>query len=166
MSDKIPAGYYQGRAIAGSEQYGFTKKGDEQIVLDLSIPSLERQVSTVLFFSDKAYTYSLERLRACGWTGDDVTQLVGIDANEITVEITYEVYEGKERMKVNIATGGGRIKLETPMDAAAKRGFAARMKALAKGGAPAPRPQAARPAPAQTGGGLVDPGSPDDEIPF
>ena len=166
MIDKIPAGFHPARAIAGSEQYGTTDKGTDQIVLDLHLTTLDRTVSTVLFFSDKAYPYSIERLQACGWTGEDVTNLVGIDANEVTAEIRYEVYEGKDRMKVNIATGGGRIKLDAPMDAAAKRGFSARMKQLIKIGSGA----AAKPAiPAPRQGArqeLVDPGYQDDDIPF
>ena len=148
MSDKIPAGTYTARAIAGSEQYGATKNGTEQIIIDLDLPSIGRQLSTVLFFSDKAAPYSLERLRACGWHGDDVTQLAGIDANAVPVAVRYEMYDGKEQMKVEIITGGGRIKLETPMDAAAKRAFGASIKALIRSGAaPAGTRAAARPAP-------------------
>ena len=166
MSDKIPAGYYLARAIAGSEQFGVTSKGTDQLVLDVDVPSLGRKLSVVLYFSDAAAPYALEKLRACGWTGDDVTDLRGIDANEIQLQVKYEMFDGSERMKTDIATGGGgRIVLDTPMDAAAKRGFAARMKTAAKG-VPATKAQAARPAPSGGSSSLVDPESPDDDDPI
>ena len=156
---KIPAGYYKGRAVAGSEQFGVTPNGTDQLVLDVDLPSLGRRVSTILYFSTNAAPYSLEKLRACGWIGDDVTDLKGIDANEITLEVKYETYDGKERMKTNISTGGGRITLDSPMDAATKRGFAARMRALAKGAPVAPQTSAPKPAP-------VAPEAPEDEDPI
>ena len=136
---EIPAGVYKGRAVVGSEQFGTTKNGTDQIVLDVNIPELGRQVSVILYFSTKAKSYSLEKLRACGWSGDDVTQLSGIGDNDIIVSIQYETYEGKERIRTDIVTGGGRIKLDAPMDAAAKRGFAARMKSATKA-VPVPAP--------------------------
>lgn len=166
MSDeKIPAGFYKGRALANSEQYGTSKEGTEQIALDLEIPSLNRCLTTFLFFTDNATEFAIQRLRACGWTGDDVTKLVGIDTNEIDVSVKYETYQGKERMKVEIATnGGGRVKLQATMDEKAKRSFGARVAMMIKAG---PQPKAAKPANA----GKPMPsderfGGADDEIPF
>ena len=159
MSDfAIPAGFHKGRIIAGSEQFGTTKNGTDQIVLDVDLTDLRRQVSVVLFFSEKAAPYALEKLRACGWTGDDVTQLSGIDANEITVVVKYEVFEGKERLRADIATTGGRITLESPMDAPAKRGFAARMKAAAK--------TVPRATPVQSQKRPAAPETDEDDVPF
>lgn len=136
MSDgKIPAGYYKGRAVEGSEQYGTTENGNEQIALDVEIPSLNRSFTTFLYFSDAASPYAVERLRACGWRGADISDLSGISKNEIDVGIKYETYKGEPRMKVDIATGGGRITLEKPMGDKEKRAFAARMKGVLAGSA-------------------------------
>lgn len=129
----LAAGYYKGRAIVGSEQYGLTEKGGDQIALDIELVSGDR-VTTLLYFTDAAAPYAIERLRACGWVGDDVTQLDGIEKNEIDVQIKYETFEGKERMKADIATGGGRLTLSRPMDPQQKRAFAARMKQAVKNG--------------------------------
>ena len=175
----IQAGYYAARAIAGSEQYGLTPNGDEQIVLEVEVPALGRTLSTFLYFTDAAAPYALERLRACGWAGNDVRNLVGLDANEIQVQVRYEVYQGKERMKVEIATGGGggKITLDKPLDDGRKAAFAARMKALiassppAGGGTPAAPRAAGQPA-ARTGGGFraptpaATPEAEADPIPF
>jgi hypothetical protein len=131
----IAAGIYKGRAIAGSEQYGVTKGGHDQIVLDLDIQVSDGEVwrlSTFLVFSDAAATYSIDRLRACGWTGDDVTNLAGIDRNEVDVEIAYEMYDGKDRLRVQIMTGGGRVTIQNKLDDSKKRAFGARFKNLAR----------------------------------
>jgi hypothetical protein len=135
----IEKGFYKGRAIKGAEQYGTSSKGNDQIVIDLDLGE-HGQVSTVLNFSDAAAPYAVQRLRALGWKGDDITNLQGIEINEVDVRVFYETYEGKERMKAEISTGGGRIKLETPMDPRAKSAFGARMKAFLRGtGQSAPR---------------------------
>lgn len=175
--ERVEPGFYKGRAIAGSEQYGTTKKGDEQIAIDVEIPSLGCSYTTFLYFTEAAAPYAIERLRACGWQGNDISKLAGIDKNEITVGIKYETYQGKERMKIDIATGGGRVQLENPLDERAKRAFAARMQSFLKGaggGAPAPQQQRREP-PARSmaqqntdndfGGFEPDGGDP-GEIPF
>lgn len=173
---RIAAGFYPGRAIAGSEQYAVNpENGNEQIAIDLDIPSIGRQFTTFLYFTDRAAPYAIERLRACGWKGDDLSKLVGIDENEITVQIAYEMYKGEEKLKVQIATGGGRVKLENQMDEKAKRAFATRMKSLVKGtgggngnGGQKPpqgqRRQATSPPADDFGGGGA--GAGDDGIPF
>ena len=174
MSDRVSAGFYKGRAIAGSAQYALNEKnGNESVALDLDLGEVG-QFTTFLHFTEAATPYSVERLRACGWKGDDLTNLAGVDANEITVQVKYEVWDGKERMKVDIATGGGRIKLENQMNEHQKRAFAARMRGALKATAGAPTAQAARPAqaaarPAQRPGRDLensDGPPPDDDIPF
>lgn len=132
MSNRIAAGNYRGRAIKGSEQYGQTKNGNDQIVIDLDLLDIGEKVSTFLVFTDKAAQFSLDRLRACGWTGDDLSKLDGIDANEVDVEVKYEMYQGQEKMKVQIVTGGGAVKLKDQLDDKGKKAFAAKYKDLAK----------------------------------
>lgn len=168
MSDgRAPAGFYKGcRAIAGSQQYAVNQKnGNEQIAIDVHVPELERDFTTFLHFSDAAAPYAVERLRACGWKGDDLSDLSGIDSNDVEVQIKYEVFEGKERMKVDIVTGGGgRVKLENQMDEKQKRAFAARMKSFLKsGGSSTPRHPAASPNRRE---GAYDPGPPPEDDPL
>jgi hypothetical protein len=177
---RAPAGFYKGRAIACSEQYSVTNNDNDQIALDLAIPSIGFAGTTFLVFSEKGAPYAIERLRACGWTGDDLTKLVGIDNNEIDISIKYETWDGKERMKLEIATGGGRVKLENVMDEKQKRIFAARMKPMLSGSAnTAERQRGSASAPARTPAinrteGAFDPGPPnttqvnraEDDIPF
>jgi hypothetical protein len=134
MSEQIQAGTYKGRAVAGSAQYGHTSNGNEQIALDLSVPALGRTLTTFLYFSDAAAPWSLERLKACGWAGDNVTDLAGIDKNEIDIQVKYEEWNGQPKLRVEILTGsGGKVQLADQMDDKTKRAFGARMSQFMKG---------------------------------
>ena len=134
----IQAGFYKARAVAGSEQYGTTDNGYDQIAFEVELLEGEckgRRFTTFLVFSDAAAPFALERLRACGWAGGN--DMTGIDKNEITVQAKYEDYKGQKKLKVEIATGGGRVTLKQQMDEGQKRGFMARLNAMAKQDAPA-----------------------------
>lgn len=173
---RIEPGIYKARAVAGSEQYGETSNGNDQIVLNLTLLESGDTVSTFLVFSDKAAPYSIDRLRKCGWSGADLAKLDGIDANEVDVEVKYEEYKGEMKMKVQIITGGT-VTLEKQFDAKGKKAFAAKHAALAKatlGAKPAPKPPVAKKEPQQklaaTGtddvAGDFDGDGSDDDIPF
>lgn len=132
MSEKLAAGVYKGRGVEGSAQHGHSKQGTEQVAIDIDLPEAGRQVTTFLFFSDNAAPYALERLRALGWDGSDDDRFPGISLNEVDVQIKYEMYEGKEQMKVDIVTGGGRVVLKNTMSDQEKRGFMSRISRLNK----------------------------------
>ena len=142
MSEEIKAGFYKGRAIAGSEQYGTTTTGGDQIAIDVDVPALSRQLTVFLYFTEKAAPYALEKLRACGWSGDDVTRLSNLDKNEIDVVVKYETYQGQQRMRVDInaSAGGGRVRLDAPMDERSKRMFGARIQQMLKQAPGTPKP--------------------------
>ncbi len=136
----IQAGNYRGRGIEGSEQYGTTSNGNDQVVIDLELLDIGEKVSTFLVFSERAAKYSMERLRALGWSGNDLSNLSGISTNEVEVEVKYEEYQGEQKMKVQIRTNGGRVQLQNQFDDKGRKAFAAKYKALAAstaGAAPA-----------------------------
>jgi|SRR5579859_2147207 len=131
-TQKIPAGAYRGKGIAGSDQTGHTSKGTEQLAVDLQLLDLGRRVTTFLSFSEAAAPFSIERLQAMGWTGEnDGQHLVGIDRNEVTVILKYEEYQGKLQMRVDILTTRG-FSFDKPMNDQEKRGFFSRLNDLAK----------------------------------
>lgn len=133
--DAIQAGTYRARAVAGSEQYGTTANGHEQIGIDLELLDIGQTVTTILIFSEKSEKYSIDRLKALGWPGG-VDDLRGIDANEVNVQIKYEVFEDRETgepkrvMKAEIVTGG-KFKFKAQMDDGQKRAFFSRLKGVA-----------------------------------
>jgi hypothetical protein len=171
MSQRIEPGIYRGKAIAGSEQYGETKNHNDQIVLDLQLDTGDT-VSTFLVFSEKAAPWSIKRLRALGWQGDNLADLTGIDSSEVDIEVKYEEYQGEMKMKVQIMVGGT-VTLENQFDDKGKKAFAAKHAALAKATRTAP---AIRSAPARTRSAPQAPAPPpndsfdstgtDDDIPF
>jgi hypothetical protein len=130
----IQAGTYSGRAIPGRTVIDQTEKGDMQVVVGLQLFTQDDphvgDVNAFLNFSEKAAPYSEEKLKALGYTGGDV-ETVKLP-NEVSVEVSYEMYNGKEKMKVNINTFGGAFKPRTQLDAKAKRAFLASLNATVK----------------------------------
>lgn len=179
MSNRIEAGTYTGRAVAGSEQYGQTSNGNDQVVIELELTELGEKVSTFLVFSDKSAPYAIQRLRALGWTGNNLGDLRGIDRNEVPVSVRYEEYKGELKMKVEIVTAGG-VVLQNQLDDKGKKAFAAKYASLVRstpGGnaapaarqAPAKRTSTQRQAPAPASASGEDFGGAtgtDDDIPF
>jgi hypothetical protein len=135
-------GIYTAKAIKGTEQYGESTNGNPELIIQLNFLELGRAFTTVLYFSAAAIPYSIARLRALGWDGSDVSDLTGIDKNEVQAEIKYEEYEGEMKMKVQLVSGGGAFNTKKPID---PKAFAARVGAI--GGLPvaqatgAPKPK-------------------------
>ena len=155
----IAPGTYRARAIAGEEEYAVSGSGGEQIIipLDVNDGATVHRMRTYLAFAGKAGPFSIARLRACGWTGTDVTCLSGIDRNEVDVEVKEEAFQGKMRTIVEIVSRPS----AKPLDDAAKRSFRDRMRELAV--ADPARDAAGQPMPSEPEPDL-EPGT--DEIPF
>lgn len=128
---KLAAGYYKGRAVKDSAQYGYAKEGGEQISIELQL-DVGQTVTTILSFSGGAIPYSIERLKALGWDGSN--ELNGIERNEVDVQIKYELKPGTndEQMRAEIKTTGGRFSFKTPMNDQQRRGFMANLANTAK----------------------------------
>lgn len=157
---RIQAGTYKARGIAGSEQHGTTSNGHDQIVIGLDLFELGEKLSTFLVFTDKSASFAIDRLRALGWKGTDLCDLRGIDSADVDVEVRYEMYQGQEKMKVEIRTSGG-VVLKDKLDDKGKRAFAAKYAALAKSAAPPPSAQRTQ-APPPANEGVPDAG----DLPF
>lgn len=127
----IEPGIYRARGIEGSDQYGTATTGTEQVSVDLELIEIGATVTTILSFSDAATPYSSDRLRALGWEGG--ASFAGISKNEVNVQISYEEYDGKTRLKAEIQAS--RFSFARPMDDAQKRAFFAR---ITGGSAPKP----------------------------
>lgn len=139
------AGDYQGQAIKGSVQFGETDKGTLQIGIDMAIfdKTGEQlgQMTTLLYFSESAMTYSFERLRLLGWKGQspaDIRKLDDIFDTRVPVRVTapesYVAADGTTKMgssKLEIITGSGRVEFQKTMT---QDMFANRLQALGGGG--------------------------------
>lgn len=130
----IKVGRFDGKGIAGSEQWGTAGDNDTpQIGVDLNCKMPDgsfEQVTVFLSFSAKASPYSFKKLEAMGWKGKgaaDLGDLTGIDANIVTVNVTEEIWQGKPQIKADVMTGPGRAVMQKPMD---KADFARRVSVL------------------------------------
>src|SRR5574343_1586056 len=130
----LECGNYEARAVPGSEQYGTDKSGNMQIAIDMMVetPGYEGETMTVvLSFAGKAPEYSIKRLRMLGWKGNDLDNLIGIDANRVPVRVYDDTYQGKTHRKMDIQTGGGTFKFQSQIDARQKKAFAAMFRGAA-----------------------------------
>lgn len=168
-------------ARAKNWDLGETSTGKEQIAVQFEILTPDADIRSITwfgFFTDAALERTIQSLRYCGWTGADLTDLAGMDANEVELVVDDEVYEGKTRTKVKWINRPGGLSLKSPMDGNRRKAFAASMRAniraIDAGASPAPKQD--KPAPAtrpQTRGALplaagrdAPPPIGDDDIPF
>src|ERR1043165_6427356 len=101
----IEPGNYRARATAA--ELGFTSKGSEQIAVSFELLDHPGQFVTWYggFSTEKKGDAKMtqcertfESLRFCGWDKDDLTNLDGIDTNEVSLTIANEEdLEGKLR---------------------------------------------------------------------
>lgn len=182
-------------AICRSIQFGKTSKGDEQIAIGFEIvgegnPDAGRQLTYFGMFTDTTIDFTVEALRNCGWTGDELAELpalaeAGQIASEVSLVIEHEEWEGKWREKVKWVNrpGGGKVKLADPLDDQSLTRFSSMMKSKVRaagrdnrssktnaprsngGGAGNGRRDPHPNAPGNDRGGYAGHG-PDDDIPF
>lgn len=124
--------YHKARAIEGSEQFGESSTGSEQVAIDFELVDGGHVVTSVLAFGGKAAAISLGRLRACGWAGG--ATLAGISKNEVTLQAKYEEWNGETKLKWEIKDGGGgRFSFKEKLDEGRKASFMSKLNALAEG---------------------------------
>lgn len=122
------------------------------------------------FLTDAAADRTIQSLRYCGWTGDDLSNLTGLDANEVELVIENETYEGKTYLRVQWVNKPGGLAVKAPMTGDKAKAFAAsmrdRIRALDAAGGVKRQPAAAKNSrPAQSGPPEPPPLT-DADIPF
>lgn len=130
----IPEGKYKARGVEGA--LAETSQGNPQVAVLVRITEGEHAGEEFTWyghFTEKTEVRTLESLRHLGWETDDLTDLRGIDANEVQIVIGHEEdQEGRMRPRVKwINAAGAGLAIKERMDAAAARAFAARMKGAA-----------------------------------
>ncbi len=131
----IDRGNYRARAV--DSQFGYAETGTEQVAVTFEITEEgEFRGHTIAwfgFFTDGTQERTMQALRACGWEGDDLSNLIGLDRNEIVLVIEHDEYGGKVQARVKWVNrlGAGRIELKRKMTDAQKTALARRLKGLA-----------------------------------
>jgi hypothetical protein len=178
----IDPGTYLARAT--SSELGYTANGKEQIGISFSL--VDQPGTYITWYGGFSNEINgnakkspcertFETLRTCGWEGDDLSDLGGIESNEVELVIDIEDDQNgvpRNRVKWVNAPGGGGPAMKNVMPVDQKKAFAAKMKGAAlaskqKMGAQKPvqpRPQSQRQAPKSTGSSSQYDES--DDIPF
>lgn len=88
--------------------------------------------------SDKAVRYTFEKLRTCGWKGNDVSAITLEDlTNDVEIVVKHEEFNGEQRAKVTFVNPvGGGIKAGKPMSDVERKAYAQKLKGLAMAIAP------------------------------
>lgn len=123
-------GIYKGRARTWALAESPEKKTPEVAVeFEFTSPGFEGQSSTWHgYLSEKAFDRTIESLRICGWTGDDLADLAGLDTNEVNLVVKNEEYNGKTYPKIQFVNRPGGLAVKEPMAPDKAKSFAASMR--------------------------------------
>lgn len=151
-------GRYSARAMEW--QIGKAGTGTEQLGVSFEVTQGEaagERITWYGYFTDKGFEITAKALRACGWMGTDLSDLTGLDTNEVQIVVEHEVSEadGNTYAKVKWVNKPGGIAMKELLGGNDLKSFAARMKGPMlnfdrSAGAPAPQRQASPPARTQT----------------
>lgn len=142
----IPDGTYRARAV---EAILTTTRQDKPCVV-VTFEFLDQAWKDVRmqwrgYFTDKTTDRTLESLRYCGWKGDDVTKLDGVDECEVDLVVAREKdLKGRWMPRVQWVNKPGMAAAGAPMPPDRAAAFAAAM----RGAAAASRMRAAQSGPA------------------
>ena len=160
------------RAKAREAALAESSKGTPEIAVEFVMCAPEMEGQTITwhgYLSEKTEARTIESLRLCGWKGDDLTDLAGLDSNEVNIVVEHEEYEGETHARVKWVNRAGGLAVKAPMSADKAKAFAASMKNrirsidAAKGTKPAGRQSSPPPGhPAGESGAPMQ----DDDIPF
>lgn len=64
----------------------------------------KREGVLYLTLSADAAEFAIQRMRIMGWQGTDLRDLRGIDRNYFDVDVSYETFDGKERLRLEVLT--------------------------------------------------------------
>ena len=138
-------------AKARSGRLAHTGTGREQIALDCATVDTGETITWYGLFGDEPVTdagetitdLTFKALRVFGWKGNDLTDLAGIENNEVELVVVHEEWKGKVSSKVKFVNKPGGMGLKSPMSDAQATKFSASMKAAAAkvtaDGSPAPK---------------------------
>jgi hypothetical protein len=175
----VPVGTYRAKAL----QWVLTEIGEKKTpAVAIEFAFVDPELGKITWdgwLSEKALERTVESLRHCGWEGSDVSELHGLDANEVELVIEHEEYEGNTYAKVRWVNRGGGLSHKTPLSGHAAKFFASQLKDKIKAldaskGATAPRTapksqSARRSAPTSSADPAGPPEPPplsDDDIPW
>lgn len=130
--DLLPVGRYLARAVDAA--LSETKTGKVQVVVRFELLDEGYEGHSVMWYgvfaTESMSRRIIEGLRACGWYGDDLSDLSGVYDNQVEVEVEHSTWEGRTSARVRwVNEVGGSLRV-TPLAPDRARAFAARMRHL------------------------------------
>jgi hypothetical protein len=123
------------KARGKEAQFGVSSNGNEQVAVLFEITEGEHTGKSLTWFgsfTEAAIDRTMESLRHCGWTSDNITDAcVQIGDNDVEIDVREEEYQGKLQTKVAFVNRPFRLAMKAPMNANEIASFAARMKGKA-----------------------------------
>lgn len=122
--------YY--RAKAKEWTLSETKQGAPMVVVLFDVlteGATEKSLTWRGLFTEKTVDRTIESLRYCGFEGDDLLTLEGLDKNEVDLVVEDELYEGKTYARVQWVNKPRNLSVKTVLEGDKAKAFAAEMKA-------------------------------------
>jgi hypothetical protein len=134
MTDLV-TGTWRCRAIAGSQQFGMSGNGNEQIAIGIEFtdgPNKSRRAVWYGSFTEATEDRTIESLRYLGWSNDDFTNMEGLGSLEAEAVLEEEVgQDGKARIRVRWINRARGPMFKDALDDNRLKAFSARMKGKA-----------------------------------
>jgi hypothetical protein len=126
------------RARATAAVLAESGNGNPQIAISFQILDEAFAGSTIPYYGSFSknlgkgkktpFQRTIEALRLCGWEGDDLSDLSTVTANEVSLVLDFEEFEGEKKLKVKWVNAPGGVAVKNPMNEVQAKGFAARMR--------------------------------------
>jgi len=85
---------------ARAEHWQIGTSGTGKHRVEVLFGTSEGELTWYGYFTEATMDRTIESLRHCGWEGDDLEHMEGLDANEVVLVVAEEEYEGKWYTKV------------------------------------------------------------------
>lgn len=140
MGTKLKEGRFKAVAKEGSETWGEAGSGNPQVGFIVKIDQRPQGLydqAVYLPMTEKAEDFSIERLRLCGVQGviGPGVLMKGLGANKFDVDVAYEMFEGKEQLRIEIVVPREEVRMDRKLSDAKTKALAARLLAKTANGA-------------------------------
>lgn len=104
MSNELQTGTFRIRAVPGSQDFGVSNNGNEQVAVAIEFldgPNKGRRAVWYGSFTEKTEDRTLESLRYLGWSNDELFNMQGL--GEAEAEAVLEEEEGQDgKMRIRV----------------------------------------------------------------
>lgn len=118
------------KARASDAALGYTLEGAPQVAVAFTILEGEHEGQSITwygYFTEKSQRRTIDALRACGWKGDDLSDLTSVGDEDVSIVLKTEVYQGTSQVRVAWVNSRSGVQLKTRMTPEEAKHFAQQM---------------------------------------